>query len=80
MDEELVDIYDYDCEKTCSMLISLRKKLESIKRLKTEIDEVIDFHKRASRTHGIDDVVKARINTRIAISKRLGKILGADSQ
>lgn len=29
---ELLDIYDYDCEKTCSMLISLRKKLDRIKR------------------------------------------------
>ena len=32
MDEELVDIYDYDCEKACSMLISLRKKLERIRK------------------------------------------------
>jgi len=27
---ELEDIYDYDCEKSCSMLISLRKKLDRI--------------------------------------------------
>jgi len=32
MDEEFMDIYDYDCEKTCSMLISLRKKLDRIKK------------------------------------------------
>lgn len=32
MDDELFDICDYDCEKTCSLLISLRKKLERIKK------------------------------------------------
>lgn len=26
-----VDIYDYDCEQSCSMLKSLRKKLETVK-------------------------------------------------
>lgn len=33
MDEKLFDIYDYDCEKSCSLLISLRKKLGHIRKL-----------------------------------------------
>lgn len=32
MDEELFDIYDYECEKTCSLLISLREKLKRIRK------------------------------------------------
>lgn len=51
------------------------ERLEAVKKVLQELNEEIDFLKRASRTHGINEVQKYVQENRVGIAEKLTKAL-----